>query len=73
MFEGLAHILQVRVHGHKRGALVFGTWRVEGLCAGLRASQTDFDPLFLAFRNDLFLILKRVGTPFNLKWLIVLM
>ncbi len=63
----------VRIHGYKRGALVFGTWRVEGLCAGLRASQTDLDRLFLAFCNDFFFILKRIGASLDLEWLIVLM
>jgi hypothetical protein len=73
LFEGLALILLVGVNGDKRGALVFGSWRGEGLGARLRATQTDLDALFFAFRDDLFLILKRVGAPLDLKWLIILM
>ena len=50
-----------------------GSWRGEGLGARLRASQADLDSLFLPFRDDFFLILKRVGAALDLKRLIVLM
>ena len=73
LFEGLTLVLLVGVNGDKRGALVFGSRRGEGLGARLRATQADLDALFLAFRDDLFLILKRVGASLDLKWLIILM
>ena len=73
LFKGLTLVLLVGVNGDKRGTLVSGTWRGEGLGARLRASQADLDSLFLPFRDDFFLILKRVGAALDLKRLIVLM